>query len=150
LETAQCCRRIHHLHIQGQRVNQARNQQKKVGSWYSDGFLLGLPFNHEDGGDMLLWNVVSELHGVTTQNILLFSQCHKNLKSNNSLPWPHNGALPAGLTIFPWNQDFELLQHSKWKCKFKSDKQLQNLHPFEHLGDICRRKWHTQRQQPTS
>jgi hypothetical protein len=38
------------------------------------GYLLGLPFDHEDGGNMLLPNVVNfyTLHGVASQKALLF------------------------------------------------------------------------------
>jgi hypothetical protein len=48
------------LHLQDQRVSHARNEQRHVVVWASSiGFLLGLPFYPEDGGDMPL----SGLHG---------------------------------------------------------------------------------------
>jgi hypothetical protein len=43
-----------HLHLQGWRINHERN---KFPACFHAGFLLGLFFNPEDGGDMFLWNV---------------------------------------------------------------------------------------------
>jgi hypothetical protein len=57
-------------HLQGQRVSQARNYENPAAS--SDFFLI---FDPEDGGGMFLRNfwAVSEVYGVTTQNIIPFN-----------------------------------------------------------------------------
>jgi hypothetical protein len=59
------------LHLQGQRINQTRNQHeagRKLGLPASAGFLLGLFFNPEDGGDTFLQMSVDSLH--TTQHYI--------------------------------------------------------------------------------
>jgi hypothetical protein len=49
-----------HLHVQGQRISKARNQHEsrsQAGLCFHAGFLFGLFFDPEDGGDMFLQNV---------------------------------------------------------------------------------------------
>jgi hypothetical protein len=48
LKTAWRFRGAYHLHLQGQRVSQIRNQEEWVANW------LGLLLYPEDGGDMFL------------------------------------------------------------------------------------------------
>jgi hypothetical protein len=60
LEGILCFRGTYRLHLQDRRVSQGRNQKKySASSAGSVGFLLGLVFHTEDGGDMFLRNVLS-------------------------------------------------------------------------------------------
>jgi hypothetical protein len=65
------------FHVQDQRVNYERNQQEQVPLSLlsaAAGFLLGLLFGSEDGGNSFppKCQAVSELQGITTQKTILF------------------------------------------------------------------------------
>jgi hypothetical protein len=61
--------RTYRLHLQARRIIHARDEQRQVVVCSSFGFLVGLLFDSEDGGDMPL----SGLYGATIQNTILFN-----------------------------------------------------------------------------
>jgi hypothetical protein len=71
VDAYRCFRGICCLHSQGQWVNRARNYSARCSfpAW-----LLGLPFDPEDGGNMFLLKSMSSirLNGVTSQKIAVF------------------------------------------------------------------------------
>jgi hypothetical protein len=97
-ERAQCFRAMYRLLLQGQRVSQGRNQQMQVAGC----FLLGLLFDSEDGGDVLLRNVGLSLNDAALQHRrrTVHSHRHENLKSSRQHAFPIvNGSVVSNLFL---------------------------------------------------
>jgi hypothetical protein len=83
-ERAQCFGGTYCLHLQERKVNQLRNQQKQLRMLpASAGFLLGLLFSYEDGGNMLLQTVGLFLNYtlLNPDDHILYSHHLENMKS---------------------------------------------------------------------
>jgi hypothetical protein len=76
------------LHLQG-RISRARNQRALLATCFHAGFLSGLFFNPEDGGDMFLRNV----GWLSTEYMALYP---RRQNPSENIPPPHSARLGSG------------------------------------------------------
>jgi hypothetical protein len=72
LKVSRCFGETYRLHLHGRKISRVRNQRRK--RWKAEVCILGLFFDPEDGGDLLLKRHLTptRLHGAISQRIVLF------------------------------------------------------------------------------